>query len=220
MLVNLTDFIKRESNLTNQFQGTVVDNLDPLSNGRIKCEIMGLFEGSKEVLPWIYPHNSSLFGGNKNQGIFVVPDIGSKLIIEFPFDDIYAGFYTGFWQNDLTTPDDLKGSYPSTYGFVDSSGNKFLINKEEGTIVITHKEGSEISFDSSGDISISSPANINIDGAENINITADTNVVVTGSAQIHLNGQAGQVLTNITDPVVDYITGAPSIGLPNVRAGG
>ena len=57
---------------------------------------------------------------------------------------------------------------------------------------------------------------INVSG--NCNLTAGGNVVVQGS-QITLNGSAGQVLTTVTDPVIDLITGAPTTGVPTVLAG-
>lgn len=71
---------------------------------------------------------------------------------------------------------------------------------------------------SSGDVSVTTQANANVMATGNINATASGNIVATG-AQIQLNGSAGQVLTTVTDPVIDLITGAPTTGVPTVLAG-
>lgn len=205
MLVQLTDYIKRESNLSMPYIGVVVDNKDPLQRGRIKCNVEGLFTGESEKLPWIYPHNSSLFGGVSNQGIFFVPEIGAKLIIEFPYDDIYAGFYTGFLETEQSHVPDFNTDYPDTYGMVDSTGNKILVNKKQGTIELTHKSGTKLTIADSGEVLLSGVADVKVD--------------TTG--QIFLNGgeEMSKVLTVESEEVIDFITGVPCVGVARVKAG-
>lgn len=69
-----------------------------------------------------------------------------------------------------------------------------------------------------GNHTINVTGNCEITASGNAKVTASGNVEVTG-AQIKLNGSAGQVLTTVTDPVVDLITGAPTVGVPTVKAG-
>lgn len=84
-----------------------------------------------------------------------------------------------------------------------------------------------LSIDPAGTISLSnplgefsmSPAGLGKFGgaAGNISIDPTGNVTIT-SALVKVGGALGQVLTNITDPVVDTITGASHIGLPTFLA--
>lgn len=57
-----------------------------------------------------------------------------------------------------------------------------------------------------------------VETSGNTVVDAGGNVQVTG-AQIQLNGSSGQVLTTVTDPVVDTIFGAPTMGVPTVKSG-
>lgn len=57
-----------------------------------------------------------------------------------------------------------------------------------------------------------------VETSGNTVVTAGGNVQVD-AAQIQLNGSAGQVLTTVTDPVVDTIFGAPTQGVPTVKSG-
>jgi hypothetical protein len=181
--------------LSMPYMGEVVSNLDPKKLGRLKVVVKGLFEGTESDLPWCFPQNSSLMGGKSSGGMFAVPEIGSKVIIEFPFDDIYSPCYTGHWETSTTHSTAMDSDYPNTYGFSDSTGNKFNINKTKKTAEFTHSSGSKIKISLNGDVEITSVGNI------------------------LLNGGTGRVLTTESDPFVDNITGAPSIGSLRVKAG-
>lgn len=87
---------------------------------------------------------------------------------------------------------------------MDSTGVKVDV---KGKCVITSSDETDITC---------TKAVINASGA--VDLTAGGNVVVAG-AQIQLNGSSGMVLTTVTDPVVDLITGAPTVGVPTVLAG-
>jgi hypothetical protein len=56
-------------------------------------------------------------------------------------------------------------------------------------------------------------------GGTTVKVTADGNVDVKTVKDVTLNGQAGMVLTTMTDPVIDLITGVPTEGVINVKAG-
>lgn len=94
-MINPTKMRPVTANNTNlaigHFNGTVVDNGDPLMLGRIKVEIPELCKGiPKDKLPWYIgkrEHNSS---ANSQQKI---PPVGSQVIVEFPHNDFYNGMY-------------------------------------------------------------------------------------------------------------------------------
>jgi len=81
---------------------------------------------------------------------------------------------------------------------------------ETGNIAISNPVG-EVTITQAGIVKVGNAAGyVEMDAAGNITIFGTTVKVGTG---------AGSVLTNITDPVVDTITGAPHIGLPTFTAG-
>lgn len=75
---------------------------------------------------------------------------------------------------------------------IDTPTMAFTVSKE---LTITHSNGTSIRVTSAG------------------------NVEIKSTKDIILNGQSGEVLTTMTDPVVDFITGVPTTGVFNVRAG-
>lgn len=55
-----------------------------------------------------------------------------------------------------------------------------------------------------------------IGGSAQIAVTGDAEI---DAATIKLNGSAGDILTTVTDPVVDTIFGVPTVGVPTVKSG-
>lgn len=114
-----------------------------------------------------------------------------------------------------------------------TSGNRILIDSEADTIEMTDVNGNTVKL-SKDEILIQSPAKkVVINGATEVDVNtakcvittsgetdiqAGGKVVINGS-EIDLNGSAGDVLTKVTDPVVDEIFGTPTVGVPTVKAG-
>lgn len=74
------------------------------------------------------------------------------------------------------------------------------------------------------DVTASGDAKVDVDGDLDLTVGGDCNAEISGkfvqkASEIDMNGNTGQVLTNITDPVVDTIFGTPTMGVPTVKAG-
>ncbi len=107
-----------------------------------------------------------------------------------------------------------------------SQGNTVVQVQTDGTFNVNNSEVSMTLDKTNKQITMASSGNwtVNIQGDTNITTSGDTNLNTTGTTtitgqQIQLNGSAGQILTTTLNPVVDYITGLPSIGVPNVSSG-
>lgn len=152
MLIKLNEWVKPNRNLDRPHRGTVLDNDDPLQLGRLKVEVIGHFVGETEDLPWVHPQNPYGLGGKSDSSSFSVPEVGSELIVIFPFRNIYAPVYVGYWQNTINHQTDFDENYPETYGFRDSTGTVFKINKEVGYLELVHKSGTKIMINDAGDL--------------------------------------------------------------------
>jgi hypothetical protein len=78
--------------------------------------------------------------------------------------------------------------------------------------------GGDATVNASGNATVQAGGKATVQAGGDVDVTAGGNVVVQGT-QIQLNGSSGQVLTTVTDPVIDLITGAPTTGVPTVLAG-
>ena len=105
----------------------------------------------------------------------------------------------------------------------DSTGESITIDKAAQTITIAAKTWA---------VNITGDATVTVGGKMTANVTGDLTamcdkltVTAKGIAEVkadevHIQGEAGQVLTNMTDPVVDSIFGEPTMGVPKFKAGG
>lgn len=98
----------------------------------------------------------------------------------------------------------------------DSNGNFIKINTTNNEIVISSKD--RIDTIAEGDQSefIGGNLTITVDGDAAFDVTGNA---VIDAAEIQLNGPSGDILTNLTDPVVDTIFGTPTVGVPTVKSG-
>lgn len=165
MLIEATKVVKPSNNFKYPWIGTVVYNQDPKKLRRVKCVIEGLMEGSHETLPWIMLDSDSGAGGTGEDGSFIVPKVGAKLNIYFPYDDLHFPVYRGYFQSPKTRPKAFDGTYPNEYGF-QAGETKLVINRESNEVSIETANGVKISISSAGDIDIEGPTKINVKSPE------------------------------------------------------
>lgn len=136
MFLKLSEHLEKTMPLRRVYKGIVVSNTDPKKYGRVKVKIIGLLEGDTALLPWTAPNNPAFLGGSTNSQKLSVPEVGSELEIRFPFENIYMPFYYGYWHSATTHAPEFDANYPNSYGFKDSIGNIFRINKTLKTLFI------------------------------------------------------------------------------------
>jgi len=192
VLIKINEWMKPNRNLAQPHRGVVKDNADPLKLGRLKIEISNLLVGTTADLPWVYPQNPYGLGGASTSSGFSVPEINSELVVVFPFKNIYAPVYTGYWQNTTNHQSVFDTNYPESYGFRDSKGNIFHVDKTAGTTKYTHHTGSYIEILNNGDININSSAAINTTSV------GDTKCVVGGDMKFEVVGDFNVKTATVT----------------------
>lgn len=101
----------------------------------------------------------------------------------------------------------------------DVGGNSIELTYGQGGIIgITLNSVKNVHIIAAKDATIETTGKTIVQAGGEVDVTASGKCVVTAS-EIDLNGSAGKVLTTATDPVVDTIYGAPTVGVPTVKAG-
>lgn len=135
----------------------------------------------------------------------------NQTILENALKTIGGTYTKNITVDEITTVD---GKEEKTIG----TGKKVTINTGDDEVILT--SGNHIINISAGNIEITTLSGTakmgNVVGS--VAIDASGKVDITGTA-INLGLPIGQVLTTVTAPVVDTITGAPHIGVPTVKAG-
>ena len=144
-------FLKVQDHLIKQdltqtpLRGIVVKNDDPRQLNRVKCTIEGLWEETDlDKLPWIMPWMEAGLGGSADSSGTQVPELQSELLIEFPFKSHYAPYYTGRWQNDLSSQGNFFEDYPASYGTRDTQNTYFKVNKAKQFAEFRHTSNTRI----------------------------------------------------------------------------
>lgn len=201
--------MKPSKALARPHKGKVVDNEDPEKLGRVKVEITGLLEGAPDDLPWCIP---STLDAQKMD----VPKVGDELIIEFPYNDIYAPFYGGGWHNANTKASEFDEDYPNTFGFIKENIKLLLNDKAKkgeftvGDFKVTIKDDGSIEMDMTDFIALI---------AGKLELKADADVTVEGGGMGKFIGKGGTdvgdggSVTNVAGSLVNLAGGGNPVAV-------
>jgi hypothetical protein len=91
-------------------------------------------------------------GLSRNSIMGAVPEIGSEVIVRFPTKDKYHPEYNMSYLTNTNKNNFLDEDYPNSYGFKDSIGNYFKVNKVKKQMRIQHSSGTNIDIIENGDM--------------------------------------------------------------------
>jgi uncharacterized protein involved in type VI secretion and phage assembly len=196
-----------------KYRGTVADNQDPDSRGRLKVQVPSLL--GDEATDWALP--CVPFGGADQEGSYLVPNVGATVWVEFEQGDLSCPIWVGtYWTGDATAPgdkpekrvvktkfghsftlDDTDGS--ETIGIIHGvDGNPSIVLDDKGGIALTDKNGAQVQLDAEGQKLVVKDANGNaitldqsgakIEDSNGNSITLDASGVKISGTQIVLDG--------------------------------
>lgn len=168
--------------------GTVIKNKDPLFLDRIQCDVPELYDSSLGEVPWILPIKYCIFGQGVNYGIYGVPPIGAKAIIELQGNDPNFPIYRGFFMEEIAS--NRKYSLPGIFGVIDPNGSELTIDTNEQIATYKHISGTTFTITKEGTFQVDVPQNLNINvyNNGNINIDKEANITVNGNCTATIAG--------------------------------
>ncbi len=191
VLERLIDHV--ENRYYGKYRGKIVDNKDPKGLGRIRAKIPELI-GDQET-GWALP--CLPYGGSKDTGLFIVPEVDSNVWIEFEAGNLSYPIWTGIWWSEADgneVPSEAQTTDEPTVKILKTkAGHRIELHDSDGQekILITNKDGSIIEMDYSGTTISSDDGRSSIKlnaqgitlsrGANNIKIT-DTSVTINNIA--------------------------------------
>jgi len=159
-----------------KYRGFVTDNEDPEQRGRIRVRVPSVF-GQQDTF-WALP--CSPFGGLADQGLFMVPEVGAQVWIEFEEGNKDFPIWVGvFWQPTEDIPQEAKKTPPTTRMIKTPSGHLLQFDDESGAekIRLAHAGGAELSVDENGTtiLTDANGAKLTLDAQGNSVVLEDTN---------------------------------------------
>jgi phage baseplate assembly protein gpV len=125
-----------------KYRGIVTDNSDADNLGRLRAKVPRVL-GDEET-GWALP--AFAYGGSSEQGLYLVPDVGAGVWIEFEGGDLSYPIWTGTW---FTTGDIPESAQPGKKVLKTKSGHKLVLDDDAGTLEITDANSNTITMDSS-----------------------------------------------------------------------
>src|ERR1043166_2593508 len=134
----LTSDDSRTNRFFGKFRGTVTDNQDPSSLGRIKAQVPDVLRDVDTG--WALP--ALPYSGN-GVGVYTVPAVGASVWIEFEAGDVSNPIWTGcFWKSTQLPKDETGAS---------TTPDKKIIRTEQGLLLCFDDAGKTIALsDSNG----------------------------------------------------------------------
>ena len=140
-----------------KYRGVVVDNADPEQLGRLKVRVPSVLRDA--TTSWASP--CAPYGGLAEQGLFLIPDVGAEVWVEFEEGNLDLPIWVGtFWSKRggaPTTPTEarqMEGNDPKRRVLKTTSGHFIELCDVAGqeSIRIVHKDGALVNLDEKGSV--------------------------------------------------------------------
>ncbi len=136
-----------------KYRGFVADNADPEKRARLKLRVPSIL-GTAET-GWALP--CLPYGGLPDQGLFLAPDIGAQLWVEFEEGELSHPIWTGtFWQQSADTPAEAAKDPPTTRLLKTASGHVLQFDDADGAEAfrLHHPKDAELTIDKNGTVAL------------------------------------------------------------------
>jgi len=141
-----------------KYRGLVIDNEDPEARARIRVRVPSVM-GADEVTHWAEP--CLPFGGLADHGVFLVPEVGAQVWVEFEEGELGKPIWTGTtWQQSSDVPSEAADRSPHVRALKTPSGHILLFDDTEGEeeIRLYHTADAEMKIDPDGVIQLTDAA--------------------------------------------------------------
>lgn len=177
-----------------KYRGFVADNKDPEKRARLRLRIPSVL--ATGVTNWALP--CLPFGGLKDQGLFMVPEVDTQVWVEFEEGNIHCPIWTGtFWRSKGDAPKEAVKDKPTTRLIKTPSGHLLQFDDEEGEekILLSHKANATLEIDDKGTITLTdakkSSITLDADAGEIVIKDANDNTVTMSDSGITVEDAEG-----------------------------
>lgn len=149
-----------------KYRGKVVDNRDPDKLGRLRLKIPSVL--NNQTSDWALP--CLPFGGKSKQGMFFIPEIDSRVWVEFEEGNVNRPIWTGvYWEKSADLPENAAKEEPSTRTIQTPCGHQLQFDDADQSerIQLNHTSGAELIMDQEGSVILANGRGMTIKFDEN-----------------------------------------------------
>lgn len=130
-------------------RGIVVDTRDPQKRARVRVRVPSVLGDAES--DWALP--CLPFGGGATHGLFLVPELGAQVWVEFEEGDVNRPIWSGtFWQHEDDVPPLAAVEEPTVRLLETPSGHRLVFDdtNDAWRITLEHKDGAALTLDEHG----------------------------------------------------------------------
>jgi hypothetical protein len=213
-----------ENQYYGKYRGVVIANHDPQKLGRLRVWVPSLFptednappdEDSPCVSDWAWP--CLPFGGAPDQGLFFVPEVNSKVWVEYEEGNLDSPIWVGvFWSAPGGAAEipaeaqNMEADAPQRRVLKTPSGHvlEFCDIDGQETVTLRHKDGAMLHCDEKGSVTIANKQGtfiyLNADSPELSFADKQGNNVRLGDSNLTLTNADGTVV-DLAGPAVQVV---------------
>jgi hypothetical protein len=199
--INATKYLKRQGiNKDMIYEAVVVNNNDSRKLDRVQARVEGVFDGIEDQnLPWAianYGHPDGAYNSPEGDaidrsGMSMVPKVGHKVSLRFPFDgDPHKPMWGSYTvDEDTSLPEHTEKNYPDRAVFKFSNGAYMIIDSRTN----------EIFLNNPGDV--------------NLTVLGDVNQYIVGNQQLTVTDNKSEIagyLLNAPETVLSRLNPTPT----------
>ena len=159
-----------------KYRGLVIDNEDPEKRARLIVSVPSVL-GAEVDSHWAEP--CLPFGGLKDQGLFMVPEVGAQVWVEFEEGQVSKPIWSGTtWQQSDDVPTESANASPHMRQLKTPSGHILSFNDTQGEeeIRLFHPKQAELNINPDGVVKMT-----DADGAQIIMNASDSSISISDS---------------------------------------
>ena len=138
------------------YRAIVLDNDDSSKLGRVKLNVLTIFDGiGADDLPWATPAMPIFTGSGSGYGNFAIPEVGSQVWCFFEAGDFNQPVYFAEAPSGVHgLPSERTTNYPHRRVMKTKNGIVIIIDDSNLEIKVEHPSGAYVQIDGSGNIVI------------------------------------------------------------------
>jgi len=209
----MLDFTKSDLKYNGTYRGLVMNNDDPLKQGRVQVKIYPMFDGiDTEYIPWSVPAMSLFDGAGDGFSCLSVPKEGSFVFTFFENGDVYQPVYFAEAQTKTYgIPSESATNYPNRKVWKTENGIRIVIDDTEDSefVLVEHPIGSYIKIDALGVVTVAATAGLVISAGTGAVINSVGDLAMTSLGTLTLTSTGKATITSSGE--VDIIGSAVNI---------
>lgn len=191
-MLNITSDMRQNPGINKDriYVGTVVDNNDPDKLSRIKVQIAQVFDSiDNDLLPWAIPSINHTGGASPKTGNIDIPEIGSKVSVQFEDGNIDYPRYFGYHVDKKTVLEEGKENYP----------NRVVVRMRNNCLLVIDKTTNEMFIRNPGAMKIYVEGDLELEVKGNVQhkVHGNYNLEVSGNMNVKVGGDTKYSASNI-----------------------